>query len=204
MSLLIGSRRVGFILLIAASLALSQVDRSSLSGDILDQSGRAIPNVLVFASESKTGSQRNTKSNSKGTYSLPDLPIGTWTIVFSAPGFRNTRYENVDQSIGQTRTLNPVLELAVKGDELTVNETLARLNQASSTLSEAVEQKAISDLPLNGRHRPRPRRNEHHPRRRGCHRHRKSSAKSFCAACHSHERHFRVSRGPGVTHRRIR
>jgi hypothetical protein len=151
MSLLIGSRRVGFILLIAASLALSQVDRSSLSGDILDQSGRAIPNVLVFASESKTGSQRNTKSNSKGTYSLPDLPIGTWTIVFSAPGFRNTRYENVDQSIGQTRTLNPVLELAVKGDELTVNETLARLNQASSTLSEAVEQKAISDLPLNGR-----------------------------------------------------
>ena len=44
-----------------------------------------------------------------------------------------------------------MLELAVKGDELTVNETVTRLNEASSTLSDAIEGQAINDLPLNGR-----------------------------------------------------
>jgi hypothetical protein len=143
--------RFVLLLLLVAMVGFCQVDRSSLNGEVLDQSGRTIPNVVVLAKNEKTGTERNTKSNAKGTYALTDLPIGNWTVVFSAAGFRNTRYQNVEQTVGQIRTLNPVLELAVKGDELTVTETLTRLNQSSSTLSEAVEQKAISDLPLNGR-----------------------------------------------------
>ena len=145
------TRRVLLLAVGFCSIALCQVARSSLNGAVLDQSGKTIPDVVVLATNHQTGIERSTKSTARGTYALTDLPIGSWTVIFSARGFRNARYENVEQNVGQIRTLNPVLEVAVKSDESTVNETVALLNQESSTLSEAIEEKAIDDLPLNGR-----------------------------------------------------
>jgi len=144
------SRLISLLFLFSA-ICFSQVDRSSLSGTVLDQSGKAVPNVLVVAGNAATGSERTTRSNAKGTYALSDLPIGTWSVVFSAAGFSNTRFDRVEQRVGQNRTLNPVLELAIKGEQATVTEALTQINPSSSTLSEALEQQAIDDLPLNGR-----------------------------------------------------
>ena len=143
-------RLISLLLLLSAA-CFCQVDRSSLTGTVLDQSGKAVPNVLVLATNSSTGSERTTRSNARGTYALSDLPIGTWSVVFSVAGFRNTRFDRVEQTVGQTRTLNPVLEVAIKGDQTTVTEALTQVNPSSSTLSEALEQQAINDLPLNGR-----------------------------------------------------
>jgi hypothetical protein len=129
---------------------LSQVDRGSLTGTILDQSGKTIPGALVAAT-SATGEERQTRSTARGVYELPDLPIGTWTIVVSAQGFRSARYDGVDETVGTTRTLNPVLTVTGGSDQVTVTEPLARLDEASATLGDAVEQLAVEDLPLNGR-----------------------------------------------------
>jgi hypothetical protein len=139
------------LLFLFSAICFPQVDRSSLSGTVLDQSGKGVPNVLVAAGNAATGSERTTRSNAKGTYALSDLPIGNWSVVFSAAGFRDTRFASVEQRVGQNRILNPLLELAVKGEQTTVTEGLTQVNQASSTLSEALEQQAINDLPLNGR-----------------------------------------------------
>ncbi len=142
----LGASLLGF-----TQILFGQVDRSSITGAVMDQSGKTIPNVLVLATNKDKGIERSTRSNGKGTYALTDLPIGSWTVVFSAPAFRNLRYENVQQAVGQATTLNPTLELAVKGEQATVSEKLVQLNQESATLSDAIEQKAIEDLPLNGR-----------------------------------------------------
>lgn len=127
-----------------------QVDRGSLTGTVLDQSRKAIPGALVVATNA-SGTERRTRSTAKGVYELPDLPIGSWTIVVSAPGFRSARYEGVDETVGTTRTLNPVLAVTGGSEQITVTEPLARLDESSATLGDAVEQRAIDDLPLNGR-----------------------------------------------------
>ncbi len=142
----------GSILVLAfAACSFCQIDRSSLDGTVLDQSGKPIPDVSVRAINAATGLERLTRSNERGTYALTELPSGKWSVVFSAHGFRDSRYENVEQMVGQARTLSPVLELAVKGNELTITEQLAPLDPSSATLSEAIEGKAIDNLPLNGR-----------------------------------------------------
>ena len=147
-------KTIGWVTLlvsVSAGACFPQVDRGALTGTVLDQSSKAVPNAFVVASNGATGIERRTRSNGTGVYQLSDLPIGTWAIVFSAPGFRNTRYETLDLGVGQTRTLNPVLALADTGEQLTVSETIARLDESSASLSEALEQRAIDDLPLNGR-----------------------------------------------------
>ncbi len=134
-----------------AGIGISQVDRSAITGTVLDPSGRAIPNSLVVATNSSTGIERRTQSNGAGVYELYDLPIGTWSAVFSASGFADTRYEELSQTVGQTRTLNPVLRLASAGTQVTVNEPLPEGSQSSASIDQSVEDRAIEDLPLNGR-----------------------------------------------------
>jgi hypothetical protein len=132
-------------------LGHAQVDRSSITGTVLDQSGRGVPGSLVVVTNTSTGIERRTRSNEKGIYELANLPVGTWTAMFSAPGFANTRYEGLDQSVGQTRTLNPVLRVSTPGEQVSVGEALPQVSQSSVTLGQAVEERAIEDLPLNGR-----------------------------------------------------
>ena len=93
-------------ILLLAGAALAQVDRSSLAGTVLDSSQRVVPGALVVATNG-SGEERQTKSTSKGVYELPDLAIGSWTVVFSAPGFRNVRYEGLDLTVGRTTTPRP-------------------------------------------------------------------------------------------------
>jgi hypothetical protein len=144
--------RVGLLATILAALCLAQVDRSSLTGTVLDQSGKAIPNALVVTTHSDTGVERTTRSNGRGVYEVSDMPVGTWTAVFSAPGFLNSRYERIEQGVGQTRTLDPVLRVASgAGDQVTVNEALPQVSQSSVSLGQSIQERATEDLPLNGR-----------------------------------------------------
>ena len=149
-----GSRLAHTLLLatlVFAGTCFSQVDRSSLTGTILDESRKPIPGAAVVATNS-SGEERRTQSNMQGVYELPDLPIGTWNVVISAPGFRSARYERIDQVVGRTRTLNAELKVAsAGGEQITVSEQLVRLDESSATLGDAIEQTAIDDLPLNGR-----------------------------------------------------
>ena len=143
--------RVLLLVPVFAGFGLSQIDRSAITGTVLDPSGKAIPNSSVVATNSSTGIERRTQSNAEGVYGLYDLPIGTWTAVFSASGFADTRYEGLSQTVGQTRTLNPVLRIASGGQRVTVNEPLPQGSQSSATIDQSVEDRAIADLPLNGR-----------------------------------------------------
>jgi len=149
-----GIGNILFISLVSALVALpvfAQTDRSGLAGTVLDASGKAIPNALVVAKDADTGAERTTHSNSRGVYEIYDLPIGAWEVVFSASGFSSVRYERIEQAVGQTRTLNPVLQVASGGAQVTITEALPEINPASATLGQAIEQRAVEDLPLNGR-----------------------------------------------------
>jgi hypothetical protein len=146
--------KISRIILLAvgfAGVGLPQIDRSAITGTVLDPSGKAIPNSLVIATNSETGIERGTRSNGKGVYELSDLSVGTWTAVFSAPGFVNARYQALNQTVGQTRILNPVLRVASGGEQVTVSEALPQVSPSSVSLGQAVEERAIEDLPLNGR-----------------------------------------------------
>lgn len=143
--------RTLIVLIAATSLCPAQVDRSALTGTVLDPRGVAIPGASVVASSAGTGLERRTRSNERGVYQLTDMPVGTWTAEFSAPGFDSARYEHLDQIVGQTRTLNPVLVVAGLREQITITEAVPQVSQSSVSVGQSAEQHAVEALPLNGR-----------------------------------------------------
>lgn len=140
-----------FGLLCASSVVNAQVDRTGLNGTVTDPSGRFLPNVKVVALDDANGLRRETVTSAQGTYDIPELPIGTYTLTFSHDGFQIVRFEKVVQELGRTRTLNASMRVAGAREEVDVRATGQVLDQTSNSLGAEIEKKQVSELPLNGR-----------------------------------------------------
>jgi hypothetical protein len=82
-----------------------------------------------------TGLLRETVSDSIGSFSIPQLPVGIYTVTFEHQGFRKLAFVDVEQVIGRTRTLDTSLNVA--GGEERVNVTSA------SALQTTIAQRAM-------------------------------------------------------------
>jgi len=131
--------------------ALAQLDRSALSGTVTDSRGGRVPGASVRAIQVSTGAERAATTSSQGTYALDGLPVGRYVVVFSKPGFATVRVEQVEQEVGQRRTLDAQLTADTVAGGVVVIEPLVRLETANAAVGSPIEQRALLDLPLNGR-----------------------------------------------------
>ena len=94
----------GFIiscLVLSAGSLTAQVNTGSLSGLVLDQSGAAVAGTELTVKSGDTGYTRTGRSLADGAYSLPDLPIGNYSLTASASGFsRFNRFTGLMRTIG--------------------------------------------------------------------------------------------------------
>lgn len=139
------------VILCLVSPGWAQVDGTGLTGTITDPSGLVVPDVHVLAVQDATGLRRDTVSSGQGSYGIPDLPVGVYTVSFSQKGFETVRFENVVQSLGQTRTLNVTLKIAVRTQQVEVFASPQSLDQTNNTLGTNIDLKQVKELPLDGR-----------------------------------------------------
>ncbi len=134
-----------------AGIGFAQVDRSGLSGTITDPSGRVLPQAHVTAVENGTGLRREGFSDSTGNYSIPELPVGIYTVTIEHPGFQKIEYVHVEQVIGRTRTLNASLQVAGGEERIEVSRASALMDHNTSAVTGLIEKEQADELPLNGR-----------------------------------------------------
>jgi len=139
------------ILLLAGIGADAQVDRSGLNGTVKDPDGRLLQGAHVMAVQNSTGLQRSAMTSAHGTYELAELPVGIYTVTFTHEGFQEKVLENVVQGIGQTRTLDAVLQVSGKSQQVDVSANTLFLDETSATVGTRIERTQIWELPLNGR-----------------------------------------------------
>ena len=129
----------------------AQVDRTSITGTVVDQLGSRVPQCKVRAIETATGLQRETLTTSQGSYELSGLPPGVYSVRFGKDGFAAFTVDGVAQAVGQTRLLNARLEISRGQDQTTVTEALVQLDKVDATIGATIEKAQIEDLPINGR-----------------------------------------------------
>src|SRR5579883_3438662 len=134
-----------------AEQAFAQVDRAGLNGIITDQSGRVVPDVHVVAEMPETGLRRETASSPAGSYDIPELPVGVYTITFDHPGFRTLVYVDVKQVIGRTRRLDATLQVAGSEERVEVAASSEQMDNSTNALGGRIEKVQADKLPINGR-----------------------------------------------------
>ena len=140
-----------FLILCLASWSQAQVDRAGLSGTVADPSGRALAQARVSALQNNTGLRRETTSSPSGTYDIPELPVGVYTVTFSHDGFKELIFVDVVQTVGRTRTLNATLQVAGGEERVVVSASSEQMDKTSDALGARIEPAQAKELPLNGR-----------------------------------------------------
>ena len=137
--------------LFLASVCFAQVDRSGLSGIVTDSSGRLLGQAHVTAVQNSTRLQREAVSNPNGSYDIPELPVGVYTITFDHAGFKTLTFVDVEQVIGRTRTLDAALQVAGGQERVEVSASLEPMDTSNDALGGRIEKAQAEKLPLNGR-----------------------------------------------------
>ncbi|WP_263378190.1 TonB-dependent receptor [Granulicella paludicola] len=145
---------IALLLLVSALNAIplnAQTFRGGIAGTVQDPSGASVPNAKITLLEQQTGLTRETTATANGTYAFQDLPLGQYTVTIDAAGFSQSKIKNITTRPGEVYSLSPRLGLAGSSMSLDVNANALSLDTESSTNTAVVSDKAVANVPLNGR-----------------------------------------------------
>ncbi len=145
------SAMVVLALSVFASLGAGQTTNGSINGTITDPSGSAVGGVQIQVSSRDTGLQRTASSIDNGTYTLPQLPPGTYDVTIQKAGFATENRPGVQLLVNQSATLDFKLSVASISQTVEVTGAPPQLDTTTATLGAVVQHQQIVDLPLNGR-----------------------------------------------------
>ncbi|MEN6494857.1 MAG: carboxypeptidase-like regulatory domain-containing protein, partial [Thermoguttaceae bacterium] len=138
------------LLLLPASL-LAQDFRASISGSITDPSGSVIAGATVTATSLATNTRTTVVSTAEGNYVLPQLAPGRYELAVEAPGFQKYTRSGISLSTGDKANVQIRLAVGQLTESVTVNAELTGIEQNQSVLGQLMDNKKVSELPLNGR-----------------------------------------------------
>src|SRR5947199_10721332 len=85
---------------IAAATLTPQTNMGTITGLVTDKSEAVLPGVTVTAKNMATGAEATTLTSSTGNYLIPNLPVGSYQVSVSHPGFRGWSRSGVALSAG--------------------------------------------------------------------------------------------------------
>src|SRR5581483_9102868 len=98
------------VILLLASALNAQTFRGTILGTITDQSGAVVSGAKVTAKNTATGLERTTQTSADGSYSIPELPVGPYTVTVSQSGFQTAVTTNVLVDVAVERRVDAQLK----------------------------------------------------------------------------------------------
>ncbi|MCC6367178.1 MAG: TonB-dependent receptor [Bryobacterales bacterium] len=144
-------RRSSLLLVLGLSFAWGQSFTGRIVGTVTDPSGAVIAGAAVKATQAATNFSLSGVTNSSGNYSLNELPRGEYVVEVSAAGFKQFVRRGIELAIAQQARIDVRLEVGAVADAVEVTADASVLETVDSTLGKVVDNRRITELPLNTR-----------------------------------------------------
>ena len=133
---MIGKRCLLLLLTVFASALVSaQTFRGTILGTVTDSSGAVISGATAKVHNQGTGLERTTRTSSDGSYSIPELPIGKYTVTISQGGFQTASIKDVTVDVAADRRVDAVLKPGEVAQKVEISgEQLAQVETTTSEL----------------------------------------------------------------------
>jgi hypothetical protein len=136
------------VLVFTPSLALAQGGATgAISGTVQDQSSAVVPKAQVRIS-GIAGTVRDLVTDSTGTFTAPLLPVGTYTIIITTPGFAETRLSSVEVRVTETTRLTATLRPKALATQVDVQAQIANVETTTAVTGQVLTSRTIESLPL--------------------------------------------------------
>jgi len=137
---------------LVCALALhAQVITATLFGTVTDKTGAVIPGAVVTATNVGTGLVKTTRTGDAGGYRLEFLPVGTYKLQFSAPGFGGSTQTGLALSVNQELKLDASLSPGATVEQVEVTGAAPVMNTSNGEVGTTVENVQVTELPIVNR-----------------------------------------------------
>jgi len=150
-----GTRSFGIIIVAVSILlgfqpAFAQVEKGVVTGAVSDTSGAVVSKAQVSVTNLATRIVTTTATDTRGIFISPPLDAGDYEVKIAAPGL-TTAVKKVRLEVSQRIRVDASLTVASTTQTVEVDASTIQFDTETSTLSNLRTEKAVHDLPLNGR-----------------------------------------------------
>jgi Carboxypeptidase regulatory-like domain/TonB dependent receptor len=141
---------LALLLVSVPRFAPAQEFRSTLSGTVTDPSGRIVPGAKVTATNNATGTFYAAQTTHDGTYYIPYIVPGTYTVKVEAQGFETAVQQNVLLVASETFNQNFQLKVGAIVEQVVVTTAPPLLEAATGSGGTILDEKLLENLPVAG------------------------------------------------------
>ena len=143
--------RVALIIASFSASALYAQTFGEITGRVTDTSSAVMPGASITLRNTNTNAVRKAVSTDAGVYSFPSVPPGTYSLKTEVSGFKTWVIETFAVQVQQTVRIDPVMQVGQTNEQIEVSANLDLLQLESATLGTVIENRIVTELPLNGR-----------------------------------------------------
>jgi hypothetical protein len=144
-------RLTALTVLLVAGHALALGQTAPLTGTVTDPSGAVVSGANVTVKANATGVEHKATTTSSGTFTVPALPAGDYTVTISARGFKQTVLEGVVVNLATPASVNAELQVGQQSESVVVQGGADILQTQSANVSTTITGRQITDLPFTSR-----------------------------------------------------
>ena len=133
-----------------ASAVLAQVDTGAISGVVSDRSGSVMPGAKVRIVQTETNPRPIWTPTNRASIPRPRCVPATTRSRSPKRAFAQ-KSQPFELRVQDRAEVNFQLEVGAATSEITVSASAPLLESETSSLGQVIEEKTITDLPLNGR-----------------------------------------------------
>src|SRR5450631_1072390 len=111
---------VVIILALTTTMLGQSVSTSQISGVIQDQTGSIVSNAKITLTQTDTGQVHKLTSSATGSYIIPDLPAGNYTLQVTSPGFSTYVQKDISLNVGTSPEISVKLSVGSVSQEVVV------------------------------------------------------------------------------------
>src|SRR5262245_36957324 len=138
------------VVLLGSINASAQVTTGTIIGTVADANG-VVPGATVTIRDVNKGTTSTYVTDSAGIYTAPFLVPGTYAVEVNVQGFKKSVLEGIVLQVNQRARVDVTLEVGRIEETTTVTSSAPIVRTDSSEVGTVIEERAINELPLNGR-----------------------------------------------------
>lgn len=124
---------------------------AAVNGYVFDPSKNLIAGARVVLTNVTTNIAQEVVANSDGYYRFPLVPVGTYRLSISAPGFQTVTQEKLALNVGQEARIDLTLPVGNAVDTVQVQASDTIVDTGSSTVGAVLDKQQIENLPIASR-----------------------------------------------------
>ena len=132
-------------------MSWAQTATGTITGTITDSGGRVVSDAQIVVQNRATHLAYKARSLQDGAYTVPLLPVGSYEIMVTSPGFETFHQTSATLDVAQRLRIDVALVVGTTSQTVTVTSEEPALQTEESSLGNVMGEHSISEIPLNGR-----------------------------------------------------